>query len=80
MMQVNPMMLIQAIRNGQNPQQLMMSVLEGNMSNSPMGANLLSLARNGNSQGIEQIARNISKQRGIDFDSEFAAFRQMLGV
>ena len=80
MMQVNPMMLIQAIRNGQNPQQLMMSVLEGNMSNSSMGANLLSLARNGNSQGIEQIARNISKQRGIDFDSEFAAFRQMLGV
>ncbi len=80
MMQVNPMMLIQAIRNGQNPQQLMMSVLEGNMSNSPMGANLLNLARNGNSQGIEQIARNISKQRGIDFDKEFAAFRQMLGV
>lgn len=80
MTQVNPMMLIQAIKNGQNPQQLMMSVLEGQMSNSPMGANLLNLARNGNGREIEQIARNISKQRGIDFDKEFAAFRQMLGV
>lgn len=80
MMQVNPMMLIQAIKNGQNPQQLMMSVLEGQMSNSPMGANLLNLARNGNGKEIEQIARNISKQRGVDFDKEFAAFRQMLGV
>lgn len=80
MMQVNPMQLIQAIKGGQNPQQLMLSILEGQMSNTPMGANLLSLARNGNSQGIEQIARNLSQQRGIDFDKEFAAFCQMLGV
>lgn len=80
MMQVNPMQLIQAIKSGQNPQQLMLSILEGQMSNTPMGANLLNLARNGNSREIEQIARNISKQRGIDFDKEFAAFRQQLGV
>jgi hypothetical protein len=49
MMQVNPMQLIQAIKGGQNPQQLMLSILEGQMSNTPMGANLLNLARNGNS-------------------------------
>lgn len=80
MMQVNPMQLIQAIKSGQNPQQLMLSILEGQISNTPMGANLLNLAKNGNSREIEQIARNISKQRGIDFDKEFAAFRQQLGV
>ena len=80
MMQVNPMQLIQAIKSGQNPQQLMLSILEGQMSNTPMGANLLNLAKNGNNREIEQIARNISKQRGIDFDKEFAAFRQQLGV
>lgn len=80
MMQVNPMQLIQAIKSGQNPQQLMLNILEGQMSNTPMGANLLNLAKNGNSREIEQIARNISKQRGIDFDKEFAAFRQQLGV
>ena len=80
MMQVNPMQLIQMIKSGQNPQQLMLSVLEGQMSNTPMGANLLNLARNGKTNEIEQIARNLSKQRGIDFDKEFAAFRQQLGV
>lgn len=80
MMQANPMQLIQAIKSGQNPQQLMLSILEGQISNTPMGANLLNLAKNGNSREIEQIARNISKQRGIDFDKEFAAFRQQLGV
>lgn len=79
-MQVNPMQLVQMIKSGQNPQQLMISLLEGQISNTPMGANLLNLARNGNGREIEQIARNLSKQRGIDFDKEFAAFRQQLGV
>lgn len=80
MMQVNPIQLIQMIKSGQNPQQLMLSILEGQMSNTPMGANLLNLARNGKTNEIEQIARNLSKQRGIDYDKEFAAFRQQLGV
>jgi hypothetical protein len=47
MYQVNPMELIQMIRSGKNPQQLMLSVLEGQMGGTPMGANLLNLARNG---------------------------------
>lgn len=49
------------------------------MSETPMGKNLLSLVKNGNSQGIEEIARNMSLQKGIDFDKEFTAFKQMLG-
>lgn len=77
---VNPSQLIQMIKSGYNPQQLMMSVLEGRISETPMGANLLTLAKNGNQKGIEEIARNMSVQRGIDFDKEFTAFKQMLGV
>ena len=80
MIEVDPMKLVQMIKNGQNPQQLMISILEGQMANTPMGANLLKLAKNGDTKGIEQIARNLSKQQGIDFDTEFAAFRKMLGV
>lgn len=77
---VNPSQLIAMIKNGHNPQQLMMTILEGKMSQTPMGANLLTLAKNGNEKGIEEIARNISIQRGIDFDKEFTAFKQMLGL
>lgn len=80
MIEVDPMKLVQMIKNGQNPQQLMISILEGQMANTPMGANLLKLAKNGDTKGIEQIARNLSRQQGIDFDTEFAAFRKMLGV
>lgn len=78
--QVNPMQLIQMIKNGQNPQQLLMSILEQSAATSPMGANLLNLAKNHRTADIEQIARNIAQQRGIDFDTEFDAFKKMLGV
>lgn len=77
---MNPMQLIQMIRSGQNPQQLAMNLLQQNMGDSPMGQNLLQLAQNGQTADIEQIARNLAKQQGIDFDKEFAAFRQMLGL
>lgn len=58
-MQVNPIQLIQAIRQGQNPQQLMMSVLENQMSNTPVGQNLLALAKKNDTAGIEDFARNL---------------------
>ena len=67
------------IKGGQNPQQLLMGILEGQMANTPMGQNLLYMVKNGKTQGIEQIARNICQERGIDFDKEFSTFRQMLG-
>jgi hypothetical protein len=44
-MNTNPMQLLQMIRGGQNPQQLMLSMLE-KQSNTPLGANLLNMARN----------------------------------
>ena len=80
MLEVNPMQLIAAIKNGQNPQQLMLSILEGRMSTTPLGQNLLTLAKNNDTKGIEQVVRNLSKQQGVDFDTEFAAFRKMLGI
>ena len=76
MLQVNPMQLIMMIKNGQNPQQLMLNVLENQMQDTPFGANLLNLARNNNTKEIEKIARNLAAQRGIDFDKEFNAFKQ----
>ena len=76
---VDPNRLIQMIKQGQNPQQLMLSILE-NQAGTPMGANLLKLAQNGQTAEIEKIARNLCKVRGVDFDQEFMNFRRMLGV
>ena len=73
---MNPMELIQMIRNGQNPQQLILNMLENN----PFGANLLDLAKQNKTEEIEQIARNLMSQRGLDYDKEFANFKKMLGL
>ena len=78
-MQVNYIELLQAIRNGANPQQLVMSVLEGQMANTPMGKNLLQLVKENKTSEIEKIARNICEQNGLDFDKEFSSFKQSLG-
>lgn len=78
-MNFNPMMFIQLIKQGQNPQQLMLNYLE-TQTNSPMGENLLNLAKNNKTAEIEQIARNMCAQRGVDFDQAFNAFKQQLGI
>lgn len=77
---VDPKFLVQAIKNGQNPQQLMLNILQNNMSSSPMSANLYQLARSGNTTEIEKIVRNIAKSQGVDFDVEFPAFVEKLGL
>lgn len=77
---VDPRQLIQMIKNGQNPQQLMLSILVG-QAGTPMGANLLNLAKNGQTAEIEKIARNLyAQQGGQNFDDDLKAFRQMLGL
>lgn len=77
---INPMYIIQMIKGGQNPQQLMMSILEKNYGQTPFGANLLQLAKENKTQEIEQIARNLCQQKGIDFDKAFKDFRNNLNL
>lgn len=77
---MNPNELIQMIRNGQNPQQLVLSILEQQAQANPFDTNLLQLAKENDTAGIEQIARNLAQQRGLDFDKEFTNFKNMLGL
>lgn len=80
MYDVNPIQLIQMIRQGRNPQQLLMSILEGEAKNNPMGANLLTLAQRNDGRAIEQFARNFFESQGMDFDKEFNAFKKQMGL
>ena len=74
------MQFIQMIKSGGNPQQMVMNMLQQQAGNSPIGQNLLTMAKNNDGKGIEQVARNLCAQRGLDFDKEFAAFKQQLGL
>ena len=73
---VNPMMLIQMIKQGQNPQQLLMSILEGSAANNPVSANLMDMVKQNRTADIETFARNYFASQGKDFDSEFKTFKQ----
>lgn len=77
---MNILKILAAIKNGQDPQQLVMSILEGEMGNTPMGQNLLRLAKEQRGDEIEKIARNLCAQRGLDFDKEFMSFKQRIGL
>ena len=76
---MNPMDIIMKIKNGQNPQQVMISILEeGVAASNPIAANLLDLAKNNRTAEIERVARNLCAERGIDFDKEFNNFKSNL--
>lgn len=77
---INPMQLVQMIKSGKNPQELMMSVLQQRTENNPLYQNLYNLAQNGKGNEIETIARTMFAEKGLDFDKEFNSFRQTLGL
>ena len=79
-MSINPVNLLQLIKNGKNPEQLMISILQERAGNNPLFGNLLVLAQQGNTKEIEKIARNLCQEKGIDFDKEFNSFKSNLGL
>lgn len=69
---------INMVKNN-NPEQMVMSMLQQSTSTNPIARNILSLAQQGDYQQIEQIVRNMAREKGIDFDKEFNNFKQMFG-
>ena len=65
-MPTNMMQIISLMKNGGNPQQMVLSMLEQQTENNPFAANLLQLAKGNKSGEIEQIARNLAKEKGKD--------------
>lgn len=73
---INPIQLINMMKKSQNPKQFIYNIVEDSMGDNPLFANLLELAKNNKTAEIETVARNIFKEKGLDFDKEFQAFRK----
>lgn len=72
---MNPMNFFQMLKGG-NPQQMVMKMMNNpQMANNPIAKNMFNMAKNGDLQGIEEMGRNIAKERGIDFDKAFNDFK-----
>lgn len=75
---MNPIMSIfgQMMKGGMNPQSMMKQMMENNqIMGNPMTKNIMEMAQKGDISGIEQIGRNMAKERGIDFDKAFSEFK-----
>ena len=76
---MNPFQMIQMLKGG-NPQSFVFQMLEQNAQNNPFFANILQLAKSNKTNEIEQIAINMCKEKGIDFNKEFNSFKNNLGL
>lgn len=50
------------------------------MMSNPMIKNAMSMAQSGNSKGIEQMARNLCKEKGINPDDVMKQIRSNFGM
>lgn len=48
------------------------------VGNNPVFNNLINMAENGDNKGVENFARNMLKEKGMDFDKEFSTFKNSL--
>lgn len=61
-----------------SPQAVAEDLINQYYSNDPTFQNLLQLGRQGNSNGIKQIAQQLLQQRGLDLDTSMAQMFSIL--
>ena len=74
---MNPMSLVSLLK-GRNPQELVMSMIQGNNINDPMINDLIKYAQNNYIENVNKIAENYFNQRGMNFQKELNNLMSML--
>ena len=69
---MNPINMLKGMMGISNPKDMAMKMLSQN--NNPIFKNLMQMMEKGDDKGIEQFARNICKEKNIDFDKQFGEF------
>lgn len=75
---MNPLDMIKNfMMGGKNPQEIAMNMVGNN--NNPLMQNLIKMAQKGDYQGVENVARNMFKEQGRDFDAEMKDLQKFIG-
>ncbi len=69
---MNPMNFLKSMMGINNPKDMVIKMM--GQTGNPMINNLINMANNGNTKGVEEFARNYMKEQGKDFDKEFGNF------
>ena len=75
---MNPFQMLGAMKNPQAFIQQMMN--DSQVMQNPMAKNIIDMAQKGDVAGIEQMGRNIAKEKGIDFDKAFSDFKKQFPI
>lgn len=70
----NPMDFFKMIKAMRNPQEAIIEMAGGN--NNPILKNAIDMAKNGKNDDLMQLAQNLCKEKGIDFEKDFNKFSQ----
>lgn len=76
---MNPVQFVKMIRGG-NPQKVIFETMREQCGNNPIMKNALNMAENGDSKGIELLARNLCKEQGIDADDMVNKIKTQFGL
>ena len=69
---MNPINMLKGMMGIGNPKDMAMKMLKNNTN--PIFNNLMQMMEKGDDKGIEQFARNVCKEKNIDFDKQFGEF------
>lgn len=74
---MNPMQMLQVMKN---PQQFLQQMMwNSSVMRNPMAKNAMQMVQNGDSKGIEQMARNLCKEKGLNADDVFNQIKSRFG-
>ena len=77
-MNINPMQLIQAMKNPQAFMQQMMN--NSQIMQNPMAKNIIDMAQKGDVEGRKQMGRNIPTEKGSNYDKAFYKFKKQFPI
>lgn len=74
----NPMQFINMLKSIKSPKEAVINMVKSN--DNPMLKNLVEMAENGDTKGVENFARNLFREQGRNYDEEFNKFINDLGL
>lgn len=74
------MQIMQMMKNGGNPQQMLMNMMKQQAGSNPIMNNALQMMEKGDNAGLENLARNLCRERNINPDDAFNQIKGQFGI
>ena len=73
--------LFQLFSGIKNPQQFLQSMMNNSqIMGNPMAKNAIDMMQNGDTKGVEQMARNLCKEKGVNPDEIMQQMKEKFGM